>query len=155
MAEQSQGDIGILVLLAYQGFVRELHEDMARRGFDDLGRSDGVVMRMVARQPLTVSELAARLEVTKQGAAQIVSDMERRGYVRRTPDPDDARARRVALTERGGAVIESARRFHRAYERRLARAHGADDVAVLRRVLETMAGTSGGGLERDLRGLYL
>ncbi len=54
-------------------------------GYDDLGRSDGVVFRMLNHQPRTVSELAERLEISKQGAAQIIDDMQRRGYVVRTP----------------------------------------------------------------------
>src|SRR6195952_695022 len=76
MAETSQprSDLGILVLLAYQGFVRRLHQEMARQGYDDLGRSDGVVFRMLNAQPRTVSDLAGRLEITKQGTAQIIDD---------------------------------------------------------------------------------
>ncbi len=71
---QPRSDLGILVLLAYQGFVRQLHADMAGRGHDDLGRSDGLVFRMLHAGPRTVSDMAARLEITKQGMAQIVED---------------------------------------------------------------------------------
>lgn len=151
-ATQSGSDLGILVLLAYQGFVQELHDDMAERGYDDLGRSDGVVFRILGARPATVSELAGRLEISKQGAAQIVDDMARRGYVVRQPDPDDARAKRVILSPRGRAALDVARRFHRRYESRLVRAHGAEAVAVLRSVLTAMAAE---GPDRQFRGLYL
>src|SRR5689334_10172048 len=98
---QPHSDLGILVLLAYQGFVGELHAHMAAHGHDDLGRSDGLVFRMLHAGPRTVSDLAGRLEITKQGTAQIIEDMERRGYVVRRPDPTDARARLVELSDRG------------------------------------------------------
>src|ERR1041384_5895961 len=80
-SKQPRSDLGILVLVGYQGFVRQLHDDMATHGFDDLGRSDGIVMRGLHGGSRTVSELSGLLEITPQGAAQIVDDMERRGYV--------------------------------------------------------------------------
>lgn len=148
-------DLGILVLLAYQGFVRGLHEEMARAGYDDLGRSDGVVFRMLHAQPRTVSDLAARLEITKQGAAQIVEDMERRGYVVRRPDPADRRARLVDLSDRGREALRVARGFHGAYEAELTAEHGRVQVDALRTMLGAMADRAPDGLDRELRGLYL
>src|SRR4051812_7334955 len=113
---QRPSDLGIAVLLAYQGFVRRLHADMAEHGYDDLGRSDGVIFRMLHAGPRTVSDLAGRLDMTKQGAGQIIEAMERRGYVVRRPDPADGRARLVGLSERGRGALEVARGFHRRYE---------------------------------------
>jgi len=152
---QPRSDLGILVLLAYQGFVDELHADMATHGHDDLGRSDGLVFRMLDAGPRTVSDLATRLEITKQGAAQIIEDMERRGYVVRRPDPADARARLVELSERGRAALEVARAFHRSYERRLVRVHGRESLDAVRTVLAAMAASAPEGLSRELRGVYL
>lgn len=150
-----RSDLGILVLLAYQGFVRQLHDAMAAEGFDDLGRSDGVVMRVVSQGPRKVSELANLLEITPQGAAQVVADMEARGYVVRTPDPTDARARRVELSERGRSALGSARAFHRRFEARVARRHGAAARDTFRSILDDMAGAAPGGLDKELRALYL
>jgi DNA-binding MarR family transcriptional regulator len=152
---QPRSDLGIQLLLAYQGFVRQLHADMARRGHDDLGRSDGVVFRMLNAGPRTVSDLALRLDITKQGMAQIVEDMERRGYVVRRPDPADARARLVELSGRGRAALGIAREFHRSYERRLVRHHGRAAVDAARMLLAAMAEEAPEGLDRELRGLYL
>jgi DNA-binding MarR family transcriptional regulator len=42
--------------------------------------------------------------VTKQTAGFLVDQLERAGYVRRTPDPTDARARLVRIAERGAAA---------------------------------------------------
>src|SRR4051812_1867177 len=109
-------DLGILLALAYQRFVVELRAALADAGVDALGRSDGYVFRALADRPLTVSALAARLEISKQGAAQIVDDMERRGLVARRPDPDDRRARLISLTEEGDRALRAARAFHRAFE---------------------------------------
>lgn len=154
-ARQPSSDLGILVLVAYQGFVRQLHADLGARGYDDLGRSDGVVMRVLHGRARTVSELSTLLEITPQGTAQIVEDMERRGYVVRRPDPDDARARLVELSDRGRGAITAARAFHRRFEARLTRRHGAATIAAFRAVLDGMAEEAPGGLDRELRALYL
>lgn len=152
---QPSSDLGILLLVAYQSFVRELHADMAQHGFDDLGSSDGVVMRVLSRQSRTVSALASLLGITPQGTAQIVADMERRGYVERRRDPSDARARLVELSSRGRAAIAVAAAFHRSYEKSLVRQHGTDTVEALRAVLAGMADDATGSLDRELRALYL
>jgi DNA-binding MarR family transcriptional regulator len=135
-------DLGILLALGYQEFVRELREGLARKGFEDTGRSDGYVFRALAAGPLTISELAGLLGMTKQGAGQIVDDMERRGYLDRQPDPRDGRARLLGLTTRGQDALAAARAFHRRYERRLIRTHGPEALATLRAVVGTMAGAT-------------
>jgi len=153
--KQPGADLGILVLVGYQGFVRQLHDDMTTHGFDDLGRSDGVVMRVLHGSARTVSELSGLLEITPQGTAQIVEDMERRGYVVRRPSPDDARARLVELSGRGRAAIAAARAFHRSFETRMRRRHGTAAIETFRAVLSDMAGEAPGGIDRELRALYL
>ncbi|MET9275680.1 MarR family transcriptional regulator [Kribbella sp. NPDC003557] len=140
MTRSGKVDIGILLLLADQEFVRELREQTAAQGFDDQGRSDGFVFRTLDDGPTTISGLAERLDITKQGAGQIVDDMERRGYVERRPDPTDARARLLHLTDRGQAALAAARKFHQSYERRLRRKFGDEAIDSLRGVLAGMAG---------------
>jgi DNA-binding MarR family transcriptional regulator len=143
-ANQQPLDLGILLAIGYQEFVRALRSAMAAAGFDDLGRSDGYVLRALDGNPLTVSALAELLDITKQGAAQIVDDMQVRGYVERRPSPTDRRSRPLYLTERGQRALAAARRFHRRYERELIRQHGAEPVAALRGVLTAIAGDSDG-----------
>jgi len=140
MTRSGKVDIGILLLLADQEFVRELHEYTATQGYTDHGRSDGFVLRTLSDGPKTISGLAERLEGTKQGASQIVDDMERRGYVERRPDPTDARARLLHLTDHGRATLAAARRFHQLYERRLRNRLGDEAVDTLREVLTEIAG---------------
>jgi len=148
-------DLGLLLAKAYQEFVRDLRASLAGQGFDDLGRSDGYVFRSLAEGPMTVSELAARLEISKQGAGQIVEVMERRGYLRRRSDPTDGRARPVELADRGRRALAAASAFHRGYERRLIDRHGAAAVSGLRAVLDGMVGSGSEPLDYQLRALYL
>jgi DNA-binding MarR family transcriptional regulator len=139
MTTNGKPDFGILLLLAEQEFVRELRAATAEQGFDDQGRSDGFVLRTLGAAPATISTLAIRLDITKQGAAQIIDDMEARGYVERHPDPTDGRARLIHLSERGQAALKAARRFHQSYERRLRKLHGDEAIDAVRAVFATMA----------------
>ena len=140
MSASGKPDFGILLLLADQEFVRELRASMAAQRFDEQGRSDGFVLRTLGAAPMTISALAERLEISKQGAGQIIDDMERRGYVVRKPDPTDGRARLLHLSARGEAALAAARKFHQAYERRLRKAHGDTAIDAVRTVLTAMVG---------------
>lgn len=140
MTRSGKPDFGILLLLADQEFVSSLRAATAQQGYDDQGRSDGFVLRTLGAGPTSISGLAERLAITKQGASQIVDDMERRGYVERRPDPSDARARLLHLTSRGEGALKAARKFHQAYERRLRRQFGDEAIDNVRDVLTAMAG---------------
>ena len=130
-----QVDFGILLGLSYARFIEELRAALAFEGFDDLGTNDGYVVRILAERPISTSDLAREMAITKQGAGHVVGDLEARGYVTRTPHPADGRTQLVALSKRGDALVAAARRFHRQYERKLGRRMGTDVVADARRVL--------------------
>lgn len=152
----AEPDLGILLALAYQQFVTELHEDLGERGFADLARSDGYVFRALDAAAMTTSTLAERLAISKQGAGQLVDDMTRRGYLRSRPDPADRRARLLELSARGRAALSAARDFHRRYEQRLARRHGRANIDALRTILTAMAPTYGkGALDPRVRALHV
>jgi DNA-binding MarR family transcriptional regulator len=129
-------DFGILLGLAYQGFVEALHAHLAEHGFTTLTNTDGYVVRAIAATPaITQRELAARLAITEQRAGQLVEQMVRRKLLTRKRHPDDARARVLDLGPRGEELLRLARAFHVAFERKLATELGTS-VATTRRVLE-------------------
>jgi len=56
----------------------------------------------------TTAELAAHRGITKQAAAQLVEYLVAHKYVERRPDPRDARARLLILTDQGRACAAAA-----------------------------------------------
>jgi DNA-binding MarR family transcriptional regulator len=149
-------DFGILLGLAYQGFVEKLNAHLEASGFAGIRATFGYVFRALLEDDLTTSQLAARLRITPQGAAKIVEEMVAAGYVERRSDPADGRARRLRLTGRGSRAVAAARRFHADYERELADAYGAQQVAALREVLTAAVErdpTAADSAERILRPL--
>jgi DNA-binding MarR family transcriptional regulator len=82
--------------------LERLHE----QGFDDLDAAHMNVFQYPGPQGAKPSELASRLRVSKQALNYLLGELERLGYLERRPDPDDLRAKRVALTRRGASAIE-------------------------------------------------
>jgi DNA-binding MarR family transcriptional regulator len=140
-------DFGILLGLAYQSFVDSLRATLSSSGFTDLGAAYGYVFRALDDEPLQTAQLAQRLGMSDQGAAKIVTEMEARGYVERSPDPRDGRARRIRLTGRGKLALKTAREFHASFERDLRRKHGPATVDAARRLLADVIGGEPGDIE--------
>ncbi|MEU8226474.1 MarR family winged helix-turn-helix transcriptional regulator [Kribbella sp. NPDC048915] len=133
--DPSDADLSLASLFAGWALADELQRRLADDGFDDARFADGVVFQHLVGGPVTISTLAEKLGVTQQAASKSVADLEHRGYVVRRPDPVDARARQVALTERGEAVISTARKHRASLDADLRQALGADEVEQARRLL--------------------
>ena len=82
-----------------------------------------------------VRELADRLQLRHHSVVELVDRAQREGLVERAPDPDDARAVRVLLTDRGEQLLARLSSLHRDELRRmdavlaLPRWHGDADAA--------------------------
>ena len=62
-----------------------------------------------AHGPLRMSALAEREAVALPTVSRLVANLEQLGYVTRTPDPEDGRARLLVATPEGADVITHAR----------------------------------------------
>jgi len=128
-------DLSLVSLFAGWAMAGAVQDGLAAEGFVDVRFADGFVFQHLVEGPITIGVLAERLEVSQQAASKSVADLERRGYVARTPDPFDARARQVALTPRGEAVVAAARVQRAELAERLAERLGPRRVEAARRLL--------------------
>jgi DNA-binding MarR family transcriptional regulator len=65
------------------------------------------VLHHVADQaPVRVSDLAKCMDLDSSTVSRHIRHLEENGYLTRTDDPDDRRATRVGLTERGRAILD-------------------------------------------------
>ncbi len=108
---------------------------LAAAGFDDLTSAQGRVFARISPDGTRVTDLAEQARITKQTAGFLVEQLERAGYVRRVPDPDDARARLVQIAERGHAAVAVARATEANVEAEWTRHLGRTSASQLRRAL--------------------
>ncbi len=137
--DAAQLPLGTLLSRASRAFDREVHRRLAALGYDDIRVAHGAVFARLDASGATVAELARRAGVTKQAMGELVDDLEAKGYLRRAPDPQDARAKLIRLTANGGRHVADARRIVAAIERDLARRLGARRLRELRALLRSLA----------------
>jgi DNA-binding MarR family transcriptional regulator len=95
-----------LLQLTHDLFERELYPRLNTAGFGDLRPGHGCVFGTITPEGERLTVLAERANLTKQAVGEVVSELERAGYVERVPDPSDGRAKIIRLTKRGTAAWE-------------------------------------------------
>jgi DNA-binding MarR family transcriptional regulator len=113
MAEAQNGktpepNLGVLLFVAYRAMENRVFETLASAGFDDVTPAQARVFQRIGPHGTRLTDLAEQAQVTKQTAGVLVDALERAGYVYRVPDPHDARARLICISERGEAVVAAA-----------------------------------------------
>jgi DNA-binding MarR family transcriptional regulator len=139
-------DLARLLLDAHRTLTAELSAELEERGWPDLRPSQAALMLSVDRRFGTrLTELARRAGVTKQATMIVVDELEARGLVRRTPDPEDGRAKVVRLTARGRTCAAESRRSLAAVQARVRRELGGRRHDALRETLEMLLGADEAG----------
>ncbi|WP_188308788.1 MarR family winged helix-turn-helix transcriptional regulator [Streptomyces sp. CBMA123] len=65
-----------------------------------------LVILDAAERPLRVGEIAARMQVVGPHVTRHLNSLEERAIIKRVPDPEDQRARLIALTPSGQRIID-------------------------------------------------
>jgi DNA-binding MarR family transcriptional regulator len=98
--------IGALLRVPAQAIHRRLIADLNNAGFEGLRIPHMPVLSYPGPDGYRPSELADRAGMSKQAMNQLLQSLEQLGYVRRSDDAEDGRARVVHWTERGKAAWE-------------------------------------------------
>jgi DNA-binding MarR family transcriptional regulator len=98
-------NIGLLLYIPYRAMETRVFKDLAAAGYDDFTPAQAQVFQRIGRDGTRLTDLAEQAQVTKQTAGVLVDQLARAGYVQRVPDPTDARARLVRITEHAVAAI--------------------------------------------------
>ncbi len=106
----TEWDTATAVLRLSAQLVEDIQLKVTAAGFSDVRPVHGFVFGILAAGPLSTTDLADQLGVSKQAAGQLVEHLERRGYLTKEADPHDKRARRLVMTERGRACTQAAAR---------------------------------------------
>lgn len=94
-------DTPTLLFIAHRFAETRVMDAIRTTGFADLTLAQCRIMQRLNPAGIRITDLAEQAGVTKQTAGGLIDELERSGYVERTPDPSDARARLVVLSGRG------------------------------------------------------
>ncbi len=110
-----------------------------RAGFTDVSYAQAVIFRYEGPDGRRPTEIAVTAQLSKQAVNDVLGQLERSGYLKRKPDPDDGRARVVRLTARGrrleATIWEAGREVERTWRERI----GEPAWSVFREVLGELA----------------
>jgi DNA-binding MarR family transcriptional regulator len=97
--------IGALLRIPLEAVQKHMLQRLHEHGFTDFDAAFLNVFQYPGPQGARPTELAARLQISKQALNYLLGELERLGYLERRPDPDDQRSKRIALTPRGASAI--------------------------------------------------
>lgn len=134
-------DLRIVALLrfAHEAAQQRLYEAMQAAGHTELRPAHFRLLRYPGPDGARPSDLAERVNSTKQAISPLVNDLERWGYLRREPDPGDGRARLLRLTPRGAELLRMIREQHAAIEAEWSEHLGPRRFSTLRATLRDLA----------------
>jgi DNA-binding MarR family transcriptional regulator len=137
-ARRAPENLAILLREPFRAGTELLHRRFAERGHPEIRPPHGHVMQFLDDGGTRVSVLADRAQITKQSMAELVSHLERLGYVERVPDPKDRRAKLVRATPRGKQLYAIAREVIAEIEAEWTRWLGKTKIRQLRELLEEL-----------------
>jgi DNA-binding MarR family transcriptional regulator len=107
-AEWRTTNIGRLMLMAFKNFENSLLASLQKEGFPDIRPAHLSVLRQMDIAGTRIIDIAERAGTTKQAMGQLVAECVKQKLVVLSVDPTDRRAKIVAFTERGLALIQVA-----------------------------------------------
>ena len=137
--------VGALMLVGWQWVRERIVEGVVAAGYDDVNPAHIGLFRYPTLDRLRPTEIAERMQITKQSVHELLAHLEERGYVDRLPDPTSRRSRIVRLTPKGRRLERDVRALARQAEDEIAAILGPRQFAQLRAALETLIPRLGGG----------
>ena len=103
---QDELNLGLLLFIPYRAMEKAVLDAMAAAGYD-ITLAQARVFQRIDRDGSRITDLAEAAVLTKQTVGFLVDQLQRAGYVERTPDPRDGRARLVRVAPRGAAAVQA------------------------------------------------
>lgn len=125
------------ILLAQRSAWMEsrLHAGAEREGYGYITPAMSRMFGQMGKEPVSLSELARRLIVSRQAVHQLANEAVRHGLVELVDSPTNRRVRLVRFTPEGETMFAGGTRDLLQIERQLAERIGTEDMAHLRRIL--------------------
>jgi DNA-binding MarR family transcriptional regulator len=140
--------IGQLLVGLLRQFRAELFQAAAERGYPDLREPHLHIFGNVGVDGIRLTDLAARAQLSLATTSELVSELQRLGYLERRADGTDRRAKLIFPTPRGRQALDDAGDQVAQLEQRWAHIAGpqrfADTCRTLQDLLDTLTSNTDG-----------
>lgn len=133
--------IGQLLVRLLREFRAELFQPAAGQGYPDLREPHLHIFGNLGVDGIRLTDLAARAQLSLATTSELVSDLQRLGYLERRPDGSDKRAKLIFPTPRGRQALDDAGNRVAQIEEHWSRIAGPDRFASACRTLQELLDT--------------
>jgi DNA-binding MarR family transcriptional regulator len=135
--------MGMLLTMVRSEIVRAIEAELASQGLELSFTQYLILKKTKLLGPASATELARAVEIDGGAMTRQLDQLERKGYLRRTPDAQDRRALRISLTDAGNRVWQDtasvcSQRVMNAAQRSLDSTEQAQLYNYLQRVLHAL-----------------
>lgn len=135
--------LGMLITMVRSEMVRAIEAELAGQGLDLSFTQYLILKKSQQLGPVSATELARAVELDGGAMTRQLDQLERKGYLRRSPHEQDRRALRIELTEAGNTVWQNtasvcSQRVINAAQRSLSPAEQAQLHDYLERMLQAL-----------------
>src|SRR3954471_6622375 len=130
--------IGYSLRVVWQWIWAENFEAVVRAGYHDVNPAHVSLFRYPGLDGYRMTDIAQRMQVTKQSVHELIGHLETLGYLVREPDPSNRRARLVRLTPKGRGLQDTIRAQAQDAERQVAAIVGERRFSQLQRTLAAL-----------------
>jgi DNA-binding MarR family transcriptional regulator len=128
-----------LLEIASDAIREEIYDRLGLSGYAGLRPTHSCVFGTIGQEGDRLTALADRARMTKQAVGEVVSELEKLGYVERVPDPSDGRAKIIRLTARGEQAYAEGMAIIDEIKARWSERYGAERVENLTALLAEIA----------------
>lgn len=121
-----ENSLGRLLLRASRQYNDEAIARVRQLGHPQLTLAHASILPHIDIQGTRLRDVATRAGLTKQSASELISSLQRLGYLRREADPQDGRSHLLVFTEKGEQFLRAAYRAKSELEKELVERLGVD-----------------------------
>ena len=138
MTDSEELPIGMIAQQLQRAFEAECFARLVTAGFTGLRMRHGILLGSLGPDGSRITTLAAELGMTKQAMGELIDDLESNGYLERTSDPSDRRARIIRYTDKGHRALAMAGEIMPAIEQEYAEMVGESRYAAAKQAIANL-----------------
>lgn len=138
LLKMRENNIGKLFQHAARSYSERALELLKAKGFSDITLFHTVLISNLDAEGAQITAIAEKAGITKQAMGQLVTELEKKGYVQKTKSAEDSRAYLIQFTERGKDALLAAYEVKVIIENEYKELLGVESVDTLRALLETL-----------------